>query len=75
MKKIGLLIVIVFSMASLHAQQVMSPELLWKLGRVSPIGISKDGTSLVYKVGYPSVTENKSSSKFYSMPIEGGKST
>lgn len=31
-------------MMSLNAigQNVMSPELLWKLGRVTPLGISKD---------------------------------
>lgn len=75
MKKLGLLIAMVFSMATLHAQQPLTPELLWKLGRVSPLGISKDGTALVYKVGYPSVAENKSTSKMYIMPIEGGKAT
>jgi dipeptidyl aminopeptidase/acylaminoacyl peptidase len=75
MKKIGLLIVMVFSMAALHAQEVMSPELLWKLGRVSPVGISKDGSALIYKVSYPSVSENKSTSKTFMMPIEGGKAT
>jgi dipeptidyl aminopeptidase/acylaminoacyl peptidase len=75
MKKIGLLIAMVFSMAALHAQEVMSPELLWKLGRVSPVGISKDGSALLYKVSYPSVTENKSTSKTFMIPIEGGKAT
>jgi dipeptidyl aminopeptidase/acylaminoacyl peptidase len=75
MKKTGLLIAMVFSMAALHAQHVMSPELLWKLGRVSPVGISKDGTSLIYKVSYPSVADNKSTSKTFMIPIEGGKAT
>ena len=75
MKKIGLLIAMVFSMAALHAQQPLTPELLWKLGRVSPVGISKDGTALVYKVGYPSVAENKSTTKTFIQPIQGGKAT
>ena len=57
------------------AQQVLSPELLWKLGRVTPLGISKDGKLVVYKVTTPSVEENKSSSKFYTMPISGGSAT
>ena len=61
-------------MMSLNAisQNVMSPELLWKLGRVTALGISKDGKNLVYKVGLPSVEENKSDSKFYTLPINGG---
>ena len=44
---------------SSNAQQIMTPEKLWQLGRVTPIGISKDGKSLIYKVGTPNVQENK----------------
>ncbi|MCG2610193.1 S9 family peptidase [Flavobacterium sp. SM15] len=54
------------------AQEVMTPELLWKVGRVTPIGISKDGKNIVYKVAIPSMEENKSNSKFYTIPINGG---
>ena len=57
------------------AQQVLSPETLWKLGRVSVLGISKDGKSIVYKVSTPNMAENKSDNKFYSMPITGGNPT
>ncbi|RDI56994.1 dipeptidyl aminopeptidase/acylaminoacyl peptidase [Flavobacterium glaciei] len=64
-------------MMSLNAisQNVMTPELLWKLGRVTPLGISKDGKNVVYKVTTPSVQENKSDSKFYTLPINGGNPT
>ena len=54
------------------AQQVLSPETLWKLGRVSALGISKDKKSIVYKVSTPVVEENKSNSKFYTIPVAGG---
>lgn len=57
------------------AQNVMTPELLWKLGRVSPLGISKDGKNVVYKVAIPSVEENKSDSKYYTVPVQGGNAT
>ena len=57
------------------AQNTMSPELLWKLGRVTALGISKDGKNIVYKVTTPSIEENKSDSKFYTIPINGGFST
>lgn len=60
---------------SASAQNVLSPEMLWKLGRVSVIGISKDGKSVVYKVAVPSVEENKSNTKFYTIPINGGNPT
>jgi len=58
------------------AQNVMTPELLWKLGRVSVLGISNPDASgnktIVYKVSIPSVEENKSNSKFYTIPVTGG---
>ncbi len=55
--------------------QHMTPELLWKLGRVSALGITKDGKNIVYKVTVPSVEENKFDSKFYSIPLNGGNAT
>ncbi len=55
------------------AQQHMTPELLWKLGRVSPLGISSDGKNIIYKVSTPSMEENKLNSKTYSIPVNGGK--
>lgn len=57
------------------AQNVLSPELLWKLERITVLGISKDGKSIVYKVATPSVEENKSYSKFYTIPVNGGLAT
>ncbi len=57
------------------AQEVMTPKLLWKLGRVSALGISKDGKNIVYKVATPSVEENKSNSKYFTIPINGGNPT
>jgi dipeptidyl aminopeptidase/acylaminoacyl peptidase len=74
-KKIFLLTLVVMTIQTIVAQEVLSPELLWKLGRVSPLGISKDGKNIVYKVSFPSVEENKSNSKFYTIPINGGVAT
>ncbi len=74
MKKTLILILTLISLNAM-AQNVMSPELLWKLGRVSVIGISKDGKNIVYKVSTPSVAENKSNSKYYTIPVNGGNPT
>jgi len=60
---------------SASAQQVLSPDLLWKLGRVTPLGISTDGKLVVFKVAIPSVEENKSNSKTYTIPVTGGAAT
>lgn len=54
------------------AQDVMTKELLWELGRVSPVGISKDGKNLIYRVGHADMKSDKINSKTYQIPLEGG---
>lgn len=54
------------------AQNRMTPELLWKLGRVTGTGISKDGKYVVYSVSTPDWETNKSSRKSYIVPVNGG---
>ncbi len=71
MKKPLILMLTMISLTA-SAQNVMTPELLWKLGRVSPLGMSKDGKNIVFKVSTPSFEENKSSSKIYTIPVNGG---
>jgi dipeptidyl aminopeptidase/acylaminoacyl peptidase len=71
MKKLVLIATIIMSTNS-FAQEVLSPETLWKLGRVTPLGISVDGKNIVYKVAIPSVEKNKSNAKFYTIPVTGG---
>lgn len=73
-KKIFPLLVLMMSLNA-FSQQVMTPELLFKLGRVSALGITKDQKNIVYKVTQVSVEENKSSSKVYIMPVNGGNAT
>jgi dipeptidyl aminopeptidase/acylaminoacyl peptidase len=74
MKKLLLLTVSIMGLTA-SAQQNMTPELLWKLGRVSAIGVTKDGKNIVYKVSTPNVEENKSASKYYTIPVNGGTAT
>jgi dipeptidyl aminopeptidase/acylaminoacyl peptidase len=71
MKKSVFIFLLVVSQMT-YSQQVFSPETLWKLNRVTALGISKDKKSVVYKVSTPSVEENKSNSKFYTIPLSGG---
>jgi dipeptidyl aminopeptidase/acylaminoacyl peptidase len=56
------------------AQDQMTPELLWKLGRVSGLGISKDGKYVVYSVATPDADANKSNRKSYEVALSGGAS-
>ena len=54
-------------------QNRLTPEMLWQLGRVNGLGISKDGNYIVYSVGIPNAAENKTSRKSYIIPIDGGQ--
>ncbi|AXE18775.1 S9 family peptidase [Runella rosea] len=72
MKKITLLWVIISIALSTTAQTLLTPELLWKMGRVSALGLSKDKQFVVYSVSIPNVEENKSQRKTYKMPVKGG---
>jgi len=74
MKRIIILIVSTMGLTT-AAQKTMTPEMLWTLGRVSTLGISKDGKAIVYKVSTPDMAENKSNSKFYTIPVGGGNAT
>ncbi len=76
MKKILILALGVFATTtSINAQEVMTPELLLQLGRVSPIGLTKDGKNLVYRVSTPDMKEDKLNSKVYIIAVKGGKAT
>lgn len=75
MKKSIIIFTLYMGIQTLAAQEVLTPETLWKLGRVSPLGISKDGKNILYKVSIPSVEENKSNSKTFSIPVNGGTAT
>ncbi|MFL5752066.1 MAG: prolyl oligopeptidase family serine peptidase [Bacteroidia bacterium] len=57
------------------AQNVMTPEMLIQMGKVSALGISKDQKSVVYAVKKYSLAEGKAATKFYSIPVAGGTAT
>lgn len=57
---------------SVYPQEHMTPELLWTLGRVSGLGLSMDGKSILYRVSTPNMEENSIPSKLFSLPIAGG---
>ena len=74
-----LVLLLAFSPVWLSAQtqtastkNVMTPELLWKLGRVTGLGISKDGKSVLYSVSTPDADSNKSKRSTFMVPLQGG---
>lgn len=57
-----------------HTQEkVMTPELLWDLGRVSGETLSPDGSMLYYGVTTYNTEENKGNRDLYMMPTLGGE--
>ncbi len=74
MKYILLLTGFSLSLFSLQAQNKLTPEQLWKLGRVSGLGMSKNNEYLIYSVSTPNLAENKSARKFYLIARNGGES-
>jgi len=75
MKYIFIIAALILSVPGVVAQEVMTPEKLWELGRVSALGISKDGNSVVFRVTTPSISENNFSSKNYTVSLQGGEPT
>ncbi len=71
MKRILLATLTVVAM-QVHAQDnVMTKELLWQLGRVTPVGITEKGDYLIYKVGIPNIEKNNIEYKTYQVTIDG----
>ena len=47
----------------IQAQELLTPEKLWQIQRVSALGISKDKQYIIYSVATPDITANKNSRK------------
>jgi dipeptidyl aminopeptidase/acylaminoacyl peptidase len=72
MQKIILIALLVFSTQLSKSQNLLTPETLWSLGRVSYQGLSEDGKTVYYSVSKVNMNENKSETKYFSIPINGG---
>ena len=60
---------------SLNAQQKMTPEMMWSLGRVSIDDISVNGDSILYGVKYYDIDANKGIRNLYLLVDKEGKRT
>ena len=57
---------------SARAQDVMTPELLWQLKRVSAPAVSPDGRRLVYGIRTYDVAANKGDTDLFLLDVAGG---
>ena len=51
---------------------ILTPEIMWKFGRVSDAQLSPDGRNIVYGITRYNVPTNKSNTDIYLIPVEGG---
>ena len=56
----------------MSAQEVMTPEKLLQLNKVSGKGLTKDGNNLIYGISNYSLETNSSTTTIYLLPILGG---
>jgi dipeptidyl aminopeptidase/acylaminoacyl peptidase len=69
MKRCILLCALVCSVLLLQAQTALTPELLWKIGRISEEDISPDGTTVLFGVTYYDLAVNKGNRDLYSLRL------
>ncbi|MEO9022025.1 MAG: S9 family peptidase [Ginsengibacter sp.] len=65
MKKNLLSLSLLFPMALAAQNNIMTPELLWSLGRLSVVGVSPDHQTLIYSVKTYSIKTEKSKDTYY----------
>jgi Tol biopolymer transport system component len=70
MKKLSM--ALLCTLSTLGFSQTLTPEALWKIGRVSDPRISPDGKSVIYNVRLFDIASNKGQSDIYLIPAGGG---
>lgn len=73
MYKILVSVLIAVISIGLTAQEVMTPEKLVQVKKVSGKGLTKDGKYLIYSVSKYSLEANTNTKKYYKMSIKGGE--
>ena len=74
MKRFSLLSFLILTLGA-FAQAPLTIETLWKLGRVSAIGLTADGSAVVYKVSRTDIASGKNKSELFQISIKGGEAT
>ena len=73
MKKVNIFIILFGLTTVLFSQNVMTPEQLITLNRVSAVGLTDDLQSVIYTVSKVDLQENNKSKKTYILPLSGGE--
>ena len=73
MNRFTILVASILMTTTAMGQKVMTPELLWQVKKVSPIGVTKDQKNLIYKVTSTNVKTQEDTSKTFMISLAGGK--
>lgn len=73
MKKFLFALLASASLTGIAQSEVMTPEKLWELGRVSLDAVSEDGEQILYGLSTYNLNENKGSRSLYLLPSKGGE--
>ena len=73
MKKTILGILALVSAFSVYSQDILTPELMWKLGRLGNMKVSPDGQQVIYTVTSYDIAANKGNSDIFIVPVNGGE--
>ena len=52
---------------------ILTPEILWKFGRISDPQLSPDKTNIVYNITYYDIEKNRGFTNIYTIPAKGGE--
>jgi dipeptidyl aminopeptidase/acylaminoacyl peptidase len=76
MKKISLFLLLMMPVVLFgQGKNVMTPELLWSLGKVATLGSSPDGKILFYKIGKTDLVTEKTNSEYFFLNLDNGQQT
>jgi Tol biopolymer transport system component len=75
MNRLLLILAFASTVNSLISQQVMTPETLWKLKRLSGGKVSPDGKKVLYEIRSFSIEENKGNTDLFVYDLKKGTET
>ncbi|KAA5533461.1 S9 family peptidase [Taibaiella lutea] len=76
MKKISLFLLLMMPAVMFgQGKNLMTPELLWSLGKVASLGSSPDGKTLLYSVGKVDLATEKTAHDYFFINLDNGQST
>ena len=70
--RLSTILLLLFAAPTIAHSQALTPEVLWKIGRVSEPRVSPDGKLVLYSVRSFVLQDNKGSSDIYIIPSAGG---